>query len=182
MVQCCANPRPEINNSCHGNDVMQMLCQNAVKKCCQCISKPSYRSVLQMVWGRATDYRDWLRVEQAAVRHPQKTSSGALWFLHVHGQHSQHKSSAAAPSQPVTDWQVPVMIPKQSSPGTVAIQSLLITVGTSHSASQTNLKNLTLILIFKTFSGFLEEGLLIFQKCVLLCDLELGSRQEHIRK
>lgn len=157
MVQCCANPRPEINNSCHGNDVMQMLCQNAVKKCCQCISKPSYRSVLQMVWGRATDYRDWLRVEQAAVRHPQKTSSGALWFLHVHGQHSQHKSSAAAPSQPVTDWQVPVMIPKQSSPGTVAIQSLLITVGTSHSASPDKLEkshpHFNIQNIFRFFGG-----------------------------
>lgn len=44
-VQCCVNPHPEINNSCHGNDVMQVLCQNAVNKC---IMKPSYGSVLQI--------------------------------------------------------------------------------------------------------------------------------------
>lgn len=60
---------------------------------------------------------------------------------------------------------------KQSCPGTVAIQSLLIILGLSHSALAVKLEKSHPHFNIQNIFNFVEEAFLIFQKCELLPDL-----------
>lgn len=143
---------------------MQVLWQNAVKNAANALWSPVMDPSYRCFTGRAAIYSDWLTVEQAAVRHPQKTSSGALWFLYVHGQHSQHKSAAAAPSQPVTDWQVPVMMSQAELPRHCNSIISSHRSGTKSFCSPRQTWKISPSFNIKNISSFVEEGLLIFQK------------------